>query len=56
MVVWSESRKLSVSSKKICLVSNLTWEATVTKLLTAGKDIKLIKELMAKDLAGEIIQ
>lgn len=55
VIVWTENRQLEIKSKKICLVSNMTWESTATKLLALESETVPVKELMAKDLAGEII-
>lgn len=59
VVIWSKKiSSMVLASKNIIVVNNLTWETTVTKFMWATaqtKNISKIKELMAKDIAGEII-
>lgn len=59
VAVWSlKIPNASLASKNIILVNNMTWESTVTKFMAIRSEtdsIKQIKELMARDYAGEII-
>lgn len=59
VVIWS--RKIEASplvSSNMILVNNMTYEATEAKFawaLAQAKDIKKVKELMIKNIAGELI-
>ncbi|MFA6215556.1 MAG: asparaginase domain-containing protein [Patescibacteria group bacterium] len=59
VIIWSKNISNPVlAPKNILLINNLTWETTVTKFMWAlaeSKNIAKIKELMAKDIVGEII-
>ena len=59
VVIWSQTITSAVlGPKNLILVNNLTWPTTVTKLtwaLAQTKNLKKIKELMEKNIAGEII-
>ncbi|MAF13638.1 MAG: hypothetical protein CMI53_01965 [Parcubacteria group bacterium] len=59
IVIWSQQLSDSVlAPHNVILINNLTWETTVTKFMWAlaqGKSIKKVKNLMHKDMAGEII-
>jgi L-asparaginase len=58
-VVWSlKIPSASLTLKNVLLVNNMTWESAVTKFIVLRSEtdsIKQIKELMARDQAGEII-
>ena len=58
VVIWTKHLEQPVlAPKNLILINNLTWEATLTKLmwaLTQSKQVKKVKELMIKDVAGEI--
>ncbi len=59
VVIWTKQLEQPVlASKNLFLINNLTWEATLTKLmwaLTQSRQVKKVKELMTKYVAGEII-
>jgi len=59
VVIWSKSIKTEVlGPKNILIINNMTWEATVVKLmwaLTQARNVKKVKELMADNIAQEII-
>lgn len=59
VVIWSKNIKAEIiGPKNILIVNNMTWPATVIKfmwVLTQSKSVKKTKELMAHDVAGEII-
>jgi len=60
VIIWS--RRITdpaIVPKNVLLINNLTWETTVTKfmwVLTQSQKIAKVKELMIKDLVGEIIE
>ncbi|MDD2807613.1 MAG: asparaginase domain-containing protein [Patescibacteria group bacterium] len=60
VVIWSDKiRNQIILPKNLIIVSDITWPAAVTKLmwvLGQTKNISKIRELMAKDVAGEIIK
>lgn len=60
VIVWSgRIASVSPTSKNIIAINNMTWESTVTKFMVLRGEtdsIKQIKELMARDHAGEIIR
>lgn len=60
VIIWSRQAKAQVlAPKNVLLINNLTWETTVTKfmwVLGQTNNIKQIKVLMAKDVAGETIE
>jgi len=48
-----------LAPKNVLLINNLTWETAVVKFMWAlgqAKSIKQVKELMAKEIAGETIE
>lgn len=59
VLVWSKSiQGQIIGARNILVVNNMTWETTVTKFMWAlakTKNIKKIKELMNKDISGEIM-
>lgn len=59
IVVWSKVIASSViAPKHMMLISNMTWEATLTKFMWAvaqTEGVKKIKQLMVQDIAGEIL-
>jgi len=59
VVIWSKKISATVLvPKNILVVNNLTWETTVTKFMWAvaqTKNVSKIKELILKDIAGEIM-
>ncbi|MBI3290929.1 asparaginase [Candidatus Falkowbacteria bacterium] len=59
VVIWSEQiTDFVLTPKNIILINNMTWESAVIKFswaLTQSKNLKKIKELMNKDIAGEIV-
>ncbi len=59
VVVWTRQiSKLVLAPKNLILVNNMTWEATIAKFMWALpqiKNIKQLKELMSRNIAGEII-
>lgn len=59
VIIWSRKIKAqTLTPKNIILIDNMTWEATVTKFmwaLTQSKSIKKTRELMNKDIAGEVL-
>jgi len=59
VVIWSKSIQAQIIGPgNIFVINNMTWPTTVTKFMWAvsqKKGIKKIKELMAKDINGEII-
>ena len=59
VAIWSNQiSNLTIAPKNIFLVNNMTWETTITKFIWAiaqSKNINKVKELMAKDIAGEIM-
>lgn len=60
VVIWTDKIKNQVIvPKNLIVVSDLTWSTAVIKLMWSlgqVKNISKIRELMAKDLAGEIIK
>lgn len=59
VVVWSRILEpSSIAPKNFILVNNMTWEATLTKFmwaLTQEQGMQKLKQLMASDVAGEIL-
>ena len=59
VVIWTNRiQALPIAPKNIILINNLTWETTVTKFMWAvgqTTNAQKVKELMLKDVAGEII-
>ncbi|MFA6410138.1 MAG: asparaginase [Candidatus Buchananbacteria bacterium] len=59
VVIWNQSFKDPLFlPKNIITIQNMTWPTTVTKFMWAtgvAKNPKAVKELMAKNIAGEII-
>ena len=60
VIVWTNQPQVKIlAPKNVLLINNLTWETTVVKfmwVLGQTKSIKQIKELMGKEVAGEIIE
>ncbi len=60
VVIWTNQLQSKIlAPKNVLLINNLTWETAVVKFMWAlgqTKNIKQIKELMAKEIAGEIIE
>ena len=60
VVIWTNRiQALPIAPKNIILINNLTWETTVTKFMWAvgqSTNAQKVKELMLKDVAGEIIE
>ena len=60
VIIWSRQIKAQVlAPKNVLLINNLTWETTVTKfmwVLGQANNIKQVKVLMEKDVAGETIE
>jgi L-asparaginase len=58
-VIWlNHSSDLALPPKNLLVIDNLTWPATVTKFMWAlgqTNNHRKVKELMAKNLAGEIL-
>ncbi len=59
IIIWSKKIKPQVlDQKNFLIITNMTWSATMVKLmwvLAQSKNIKIIKELMEKNISGEII-
>jgi L-asparaginase len=59
VAIWSNQiSNLTIAPKNIFLINNMTWETTITKFIWAvaqSKNINKVKELMARDIAGEIM-
>lgn len=59
VIIWSEKINVnSLTPKNMLIVNNMIWEMTAVKLswiLSQTQDIKKIKELMVKNISGEII-
>lgn len=60
VVIWSRVLEpSSIAPKNVMIVNNLTWESALTKFmwaLTQQQDIQKIKQLMASEVAGEILE
>lgn len=60
VVIWTNQPQAKIlASKNVLLINNLTWETAVVKfmwVLGQTKSIRQVKELMAKEIVGEIIE